>query len=209
MCCVSKLGFMPALAAVAARPWAARHAASDSTSCCAICYTQRCRRCPCCTSARTHSPLRHTCCLCRERLEKLQQHVLKQGVPPSAFLPVVCDITKDAEVAALPKIVAKRWPDSGIDVLVSQHLQSAGVQAQLLRQYQAKGIPGAQPSTKAWKMICIVAQSMVAGPAQLPDGPITSCHLPVAGKCLMCAPACLCLCAGQQRGPEPQRRQPV
>lgn len=56
----------------------------------------------------------------RERLEKLQQHVLKLGVHPSAFLPVVCDITKDAEVAALPKIVAKRWPDCGIDVLVSE-----------------------------------------------------------------------------------------
>jgi predicted nucleic acid-binding protein len=45
--------------------------------------------------------------------------VLRLGVPPAAFLPVVCDVTKDAEVAALPKIVAKRWPDSGIDVLVA------------------------------------------------------------------------------------------
>jgi hypothetical protein len=87
------------------------------------CYTraqQGCSRCLHCTSASTHtqSPPSHPSCLCRERLEKLQQHVLKQGVAPSAFLPVVCDITKDAEVAALPKIVAKRWPDSGIDVLV-------------------------------------------------------------------------------------------
>lgn len=55
----------------------------------------------------------------RDRLEKLQQHILKLGIPAIDFLPVVCDITKDAEVAALPKIVAKRWPDSGIDVLVN------------------------------------------------------------------------------------------
>lgn len=30
----------------------------------------------------------------RERLEALQQSLVDQGVPISAFLPVVCDITK-------------------------------------------------------------------------------------------------------------------
>lgn len=37
------------------------------------------------------------------------------------FLPVVCDLTKEAEVVALPRIVEKRWPNSGgiIDVLIN------------------------------------------------------------------------------------------
>lgn len=30
------------------------------------------------------------------------------------FLPVVADVTKEAEVVALPRIVAKRWPGSGV-----------------------------------------------------------------------------------------------
>eukprot|EP00955_Chlamydomonas_euryale_P076558 362713-Chlamydomonas_euryale.AAC.21 len=41
------------------------------------------------------------------------------GVPPSNFLPVVCDVTKEVEVATLPKIVAKRWHGCGVDVLVN------------------------------------------------------------------------------------------
>lgn len=41
------------------------------------------------------------------------------GVPPSSFLPVVCDVTKEAEVQTLPKIVAKRWEGRGVDVLVN------------------------------------------------------------------------------------------
>ncbi|EFJ51130.1 hypothetical protein VOLCADRAFT_73358 [Volvox carteri f. nagariensis] len=41
------------------------------------------------------------------------------GVPLVNFLPVVCDITKEAEVATLPKIVAKRWPECGVDVLIN------------------------------------------------------------------------------------------
>lgn len=44
---------------------------------------------------------------------------MEAGVPASEFLPVVCDLTKEAEVQALPRIVAKRWPGSGIDVLVN------------------------------------------------------------------------------------------
>lgn len=38
---------------------------------------------------------------------------------PDDFLPVVCDVTKEAEVSALPAIVTKHWPDAGIDVLVN------------------------------------------------------------------------------------------
>lgn len=53
------------------------------------------------------------------QLEKLQQAVLEAGVPAAEFLPVVCDLTKEAEVAALPRIVQKRWPGSGIDLVVN------------------------------------------------------------------------------------------
>ncbi|KIZ01051.1 guanylate kinase 1 [Monoraphidium neglectum] len=87
----------------------------------------------------------------RERLEELQRLMLGPGVGLQAvdFLPVVCDVTKEAEVqaafngrprsnpldggaqwsqqqlhaarllGALPRIVLKRWPDRGIDVLVN------------------------------------------------------------------------------------------
>ncbi|KAI8466605.1 MAG: hypothetical protein J3K34DRAFT_433187 [Monoraphidium minutum] len=57
----------------------------------------------------------------RERLEELQRAMLGPGVGLAAvdFLPVVCDVTKEAEVQALPRIVLKRWPDRGVDVLVN------------------------------------------------------------------------------------------
>lgn len=57
----------------------------------------------------------------RERLQELQQLVLSAavGMAPSDFLPVVCDVTKEAEVSALPKIIVKHWPDAGVDVLVN------------------------------------------------------------------------------------------
>jgi NAD(P)-dependent dehydrogenase (short-subunit alcohol dehydrogenase family) len=47
----------------------------------------------------------------RERLQELQQLVLSPavGMAPSDFLPVVCDVTKEAEVSALPKIIVKHW----------------------------------------------------------------------------------------------------
>ena len=43
----------------------------------------------------------------RDRLEELQQHMLSPavGAAPVDFLPVVCDITKEPEVAALPRWV--------------------------------------------------------------------------------------------------------
>ncbi|GBF92449.1 guanylate kinase [Raphidocelis subcapitata] len=55
----------------------------------------------------------------RERLEELQRHMLGPEVGMAAvdFLPVVCDVTKEAEVQALPRIVLKRWPERGVDVL--------------------------------------------------------------------------------------------
>ncbi|KAL4440067.1 hypothetical protein ABPG75_003068 [Micractinium tetrahymenae] len=55
----------------------------------------------------------------KAQLERLQQAVLDAGVPPAEFLPVVCDLAKEAEVAALPRIVQKRWPGSGIDLVVN------------------------------------------------------------------------------------------
>ncbi|KAF5841702.1 P-loop containing nucleoside triphosphate hydrolase protein [Dunaliella salina] len=56
----------------------------------------------------------------KEKLEALQVHMHNLRIPPTHFLPVVCDITKDAEVATLPRIVAKRWPDAGgVDVLIN------------------------------------------------------------------------------------------
>jgi hypothetical protein len=47
----------------------------------------------------------------RERLQELQQLVLSPavGMAPADFLPVVCDVTKEAEVSALPKIIVKHW----------------------------------------------------------------------------------------------------
>lgn len=41
------------------------------------------------------------------------------GMEQSDFLPVVCDVTKEAEVRNLPQIITKHWPDAGIDVLVN------------------------------------------------------------------------------------------
>eukprot|EP00884_Botryococcus_braunii_P022818 jgi/Botrbrau1/921/Bobra.0167s0034.1 len=55
----------------------------------------------------------------RERLELLQQVLVDKRVPIADFLPVVCDITKEAEVVALPRIIVKRWPEAGVDVLVN------------------------------------------------------------------------------------------
>lgn len=58
-------------------------------------------------------------CRKKERLEKLQAAVAAQDLALGSFLPVVCDVTKEAEVVALPKIVARHWTGSGIDVLVN------------------------------------------------------------------------------------------
>ena len=57
----------------------------------------------------------------RDRLEQLQADVLEShhGINPVDFLPIVCDVTKEAEVLALPRIISKRWPGSGIDILVN------------------------------------------------------------------------------------------
>jgi len=55
----------------------------------------------------------------KKDLEALQQTVSDAGVPLTEFLPIVCDLTKEAEVVALPRIVSKRWPGSGIDILIN------------------------------------------------------------------------------------------
>jgi NAD(P)-dependent dehydrogenase (short-subunit alcohol dehydrogenase family) len=53
------------------------------------------------------------------QLEKLQAAVLDAGVEGAEFLPVVADLSREAEVAALPRIIDKRWPGAGVDVLVN------------------------------------------------------------------------------------------
>lgn len=55
----------------------------------------------------------------KSQLELLQQQVSLNNVPPASFLPVVCDVTKEAEVAALPRIIERRWEGCGIDVLIN------------------------------------------------------------------------------------------
>lgn len=58
----------------------------------------------------------------KDRLEELQRHMVEVlGISPSLLLPVVCDVTKEAEVSTLPKIVEKRWPEKleGISVLIN------------------------------------------------------------------------------------------
>ncbi len=55
----------------------------------------------------------------KAQLEDLQEAASAAGVSLSDFLPVVCDLTKEAEVSALPRIVTRRWPGAGIDVLVN------------------------------------------------------------------------------------------
>jgi NAD(P)-dependent dehydrogenase (short-subunit alcohol dehydrogenase family) len=55
----------------------------------------------------------------KAQLEELQEAASAAGVSLLDFLPVVCDLTKEAEVSALPRIVARRWPGAGIDVLVN------------------------------------------------------------------------------------------
>jgi NAD(P)-dependent dehydrogenase (short-subunit alcohol dehydrogenase family) len=55
----------------------------------------------------------------KAQLEKLQAAVLDAGVEGAEFLPVVADLSREAEVAALPRIIDKRWPGAGVDVLVN------------------------------------------------------------------------------------------
>ena len=55
----------------------------------------------------------------KAQLEALQEAASASGVPPNDFLPVVCDLTKEAEVTALPRIVTRRWPGAGIDILIN------------------------------------------------------------------------------------------
>lgn len=55
----------------------------------------------------------------RERLEELQHTLLEAGISMADFLPIVCDVSKEAEVVALPRIIVKRWPNAGIDILVN------------------------------------------------------------------------------------------
>jgi NAD(P)-dependent dehydrogenase (short-subunit alcohol dehydrogenase family) len=65
---------------------------------------------------------------CREKLQELRDVVVSQqvGMQLGDFLPVVCDVTKEAEVRNLPQIISKHWPGAGIDVLVNNAGGSAG-----------------------------------------------------------------------------------
>lgn len=62
----------------------------------------------------------------KSRLEVLQQQMSSNNIPPAMFLPVVCDVTKEAEVAALPRIIERRWEGSGIDILINALGSGAG-----------------------------------------------------------------------------------
>lgn len=55
----------------------------------------------------------------QEKLEALQRHVLKHGINGQMFLPVVCDITKEAEVKTLNKLVAKQFGGRHVSVLIN------------------------------------------------------------------------------------------
>lgn len=55
----------------------------------------------------------------KSKLEALQEAASSAGVSLNDFLPVVCDLTKEAEVTALPRIVTRRWPGAGIDILIN------------------------------------------------------------------------------------------
>jgi short-subunit dehydrogenase len=54
----------------------------------------------------------------RERLEALQQALVGQGVPIADFLPIVCDITKVLNPAAVHETIC--W-SSGLAVLQPMH----------------------------------------------------------------------------------------
>lgn len=56
----------------------------------------------------------------QDRLEALQAAIISAGLPAACLLPVVADITREPEAAALPTIIARKWgPAAGIDVLVN------------------------------------------------------------------------------------------
>lgn len=74
----------------------------------------------------------------RESLQNLQRElILEAGVSATNFLPIVCDTTKEAELVAVPRIVAKRWPDTGVDILV--HIEVCAIACGL------QGVPWALP----------------------------------------------------------------
>lgn len=60
------------------------------------------------------------------------------GVAAADFLPVVCDVTKEAEVVNLPKIITKHWPDAGLDVLVN----NAGAPGEVVVDYRCMWLAG-------------------------------------------------------------------
>jgi NAD(P)-dependent dehydrogenase (short-subunit alcohol dehydrogenase family) len=41
------------------------------------------------------------------------------GAAPGHFIAAVCDVSKEAEVNALPALIQKHWPGAGVDVLVN------------------------------------------------------------------------------------------
>ena len=58
----------------------------------------------------------------KSEIEKLQT-IVKDGNSDSQLLPVVCDMAKEKEIIALPKIIKSKWPDCGMDVFI--HAASA------------------------------------------------------------------------------------
>jgi hypothetical protein len=93
----------------------------------------------------------------RDRLEQLQQHMLSSavGVAPVDFLPVVCDITKEPEVAALP-----RW---GWFVLMCTWYcvtDIIGMCATSLRHHSAPTVKGYARMVVLGKIICALPPAL-------------------------------------------------
>lgn len=62
------------------------------------------------------------CARRKEKLEELKGSIAREpggGGLLAGFLPLQLDVTKEAEVLVLAKVVAGRWPGAGIDVLVN------------------------------------------------------------------------------------------
>jgi NAD(P)-dependent dehydrogenase (short-subunit alcohol dehydrogenase family) len=56
--------------------------------------------------------------------KKFQRSIVgKNGVPKNCNLPVICDLAKEKEIVALPKIIESKWPECRIDILI--HTASA------------------------------------------------------------------------------------
>lgn len=124
----------------------------------------------------------------REQLQELREAVTspRVGMQPDDFLPVVCDVTKEAEVSALPAIITKHWPDAGIDVLVN----NAGQDQRAAHVELAAGCgqqPACVPARMQQHTLSCCAQSCLIGVA-LHATAKTACCVCVCIFVLLCRP---------------------